>query len=143
MMNKLYYIAAFILCVGIAVAADGAIGFFNASSDGSSIKVEWRTSDEAELKKFELERSPKNGSFSKITDIDAKGRASSYSYIDESALKTISGKDEALQGGSSIYSYRIKLVNKDNSATYSNSINVSHTTSGIKRTWGMIKAMFK
>jgi hypothetical protein len=39
--------------------------------------------------------------------------------------------------------YRLKLVRPDKSFTYSNSVSVTHSVSSIKRTWGMIKEMFR
>jgi hypothetical protein len=42
-----------------------------------------------------------------------------------------------------MYSYRIKVIAFDNSVSYSNIVSVSHSVSGIRRTWGMIKEMFR
>ncbi len=122
-------------------AADGFISYFNASSDGNKIKVEWRTSDESQILKFDIERALKNQSFTKITTIDAKGYSSVYNFTDDEAYKVVQ-KEPTLQSAN-LYTYRIKIIKKDNNVEYSNSINVSHSVSSIKRTWGMIKEMFK
>lgn len=137
---KITILTALITAVSL-FAADGFISYFNASSDGSKIKVEWRTGDESQIQKFELERAAKNQSFSKISTLDAKGYSTVYTYSDDEAYKS-SSKDASLQSVS-LYNYRIKIIKKDNSTEYSNSISVSHSVSGIKRTWGMIKEMFK
>ena len=52
------------------------------------------------------------------------------------------------KGGNSVsaeseYSYRLKVFFKDHTYKYSDEINVTHKTSSIRRTWGMIKEMFK
>jgi hypothetical protein len=141
-MKKLKITILMIILSAVTLfAADGFISYFNASSDGSKIKVEWRTNDESQIQKFEIERALKSQSYTKITTIDAKGYSSVYSYLDDEAYKE-SLKDASLQS-TNLYSYRIKIIKKDNSGEYSNSINVSHSVSGIKRTWGMIKEMFK
>ena len=41
------------------------------------------------------------------------------------------------------FAYRIKILKKDNSIAYSNNVNVVHSLSGIQKTWGMIKEMFR
>ncbi len=120
-------------------ASDSIINYLNASSNGDRIKIEWKSNDEVAVQKYEIERTSKNQVYTKISDIDAKGYSTSYSYYDESALKQ---KNEDLQSAT-LYSYRIKIIQKDKSVSYSNVVNVSHATSGIKRTWGMIKEMFR
>lgn len=120
-------------------ASDSIIDYLNATSNGARIKIEWKSTDESNVQKFVIERSSKNSNFTKINEIDPKGYSSNYYYYDESALKS---KNDELQA-STLYTYRIKIINKDQSYFYSNNINVSHTTSGVKRTWGMIKEMFR
>lgn len=143
MMKKVKYtILLLILCTSALFAAESMISYFNASSDGSRVKVEWRTSDESNIQKFDLERSIKSQSFSKIATIETKGNSSSYNYTDDEVYKTSLNKETQLES-SNIFTYRLKIIKKDNSSEYSSNVTVSHSTSGIKRTWGMIKEMFK
>lgn len=128
-----------ILFATAIVANDSIINYLNASSNGDRIKIEWKSNDESNVQKFVVERTSKSSSYTKINEIDPKGSTSSYSIYDETALKI---KTDELQG-STLYTYRIKIINKDQSFSYSNNVNVSHTTSGVKRTWGMIKEMFR
>lgn len=93
------------------------------------------------VSRYEIERACRNGNYAYIDEIDAKGYSYTYTYNDENALKPVE-KNDALQSGT-IYSYRLKILKKDNTSEYSNAINVSHSTSGVKRTWGMIKEMFR
>lgn len=139
-MKKIVLSAVFFL-VGLAIlfANEEVINYLNASSNGNRIKIEWKTSDISSVQKYEIERSSKNHSFTKLSEVTAKANLNSYTYYDESALKQ---KAEELQA-STLYSYRIKVVYKDNSSSYSNIVNVTHSTSGVKRTWGMIKEMFR
>jgi hypothetical protein len=41
------------------------------------------------------------------------------------------------------YSYRLKAVYTNGSSHYSDEVRVNHTINSIRRTWGMIKEMFK
>jgi hypothetical protein len=133
----------FILVItAIAFAGEDLIERFTARSDGSVITVEWKTTSEDNLKKFEIERSSTKGIFQKIATFDAKGTPTSYKYSDTDALLKTIGSDNSNLSKSLFY-YRIKLINKDNSSSYCNTITVTHDVSSIKRTWGMIKEMFR
>lgn len=131
--------AVFLASLVFLFANEEVINYLNASSNGNRIKIEWKTNDIAGVQKYEIERSSKHHNFTKLSEVAAKANLNSYTYYDESALKQ---KAEELQA-STLYSYRIKVVYKDNSSSYSNVINVTHSTSGVKRTWGMIKEMFR
>ena len=51
------------------------------------------------------------------------------------------GQSGNLKPLSDLNKYRLKII-YDNSISYSQSITVSRPTSGVRRTWGMIKEMF-
>jgi hypothetical protein len=105
---------------------------FSASSDGDDIKLEWKTGEEASVKSFVIERSPISyESFAEIATVKPQGSNSFYSYTDKSAYKATD----------LIFKYRLKIVAND--ITYSKTISVSQNISGVKRTWGSIKAMFR
>jgi hypothetical protein len=42
-----------------------------------------------------------------------------------------------------IYYYRLKLVDGNGNYVYSNTITVTHIISGVRSTWGSIKAIFR
>ena len=58
-----------------------------------------------------------------------------YEYTDQTAFKT----------NDQVYKYRIEIVDKDGSLSYSKEMSVLHNNgiSGVKRTWGSIKALFR
>ncbi len=116
-MKKVLYILVIVISAGILFASDSLISYFNASSNGNRIKVEWRSTDESTIQKYALERACKNGSFSKLSELDAKGYASAYTYNDENALKESIEKDDNIQSAT-LYTYRIKILNKDHSVSY-------------------------
>jgi hypothetical protein len=53
------------------------------------------------------------------------------------------GVDFNTPGSASVYYYRLKCIGANGSYSYTNSITVVHTVSGIKNTWGSIKAIFR
>lgn len=128
-----------VLSVSIAVAAEASFDFFTAKSDGRSITVQWRTSVESNIRTFEVERSTDNKTFRFLKSVTATGSNSEYRFVDEEAF--MKGDGENTQSTS--YSYRLRIIGKDNSVSYSNQTNVSHAVSGVRRTWGMIKEMFR
>lgn len=109
-------------------------GTLQATSDGVDVTLRWVTEDESGVVLFEVERrTGTEGAFMAIGQIDPKG-PSLYEFVDHSAfMKT-----------TSIYQYRIKISFTNGRATYyTNPLTVSHTVSGVRRTWGSIKAMFR
>jgi hypothetical protein len=111
--------------------------YFTAKTNNDGILVEWKTGDEGGTSKFEIERSASNpDNFIFIKSIGATGNNSYYSYQDNAV-------NFKLGEGSSIYFYRLKCIESNGNYTYSNTITVVHAISGIKNTWGSIKAIFR
>ncbi|MEW5799072.1 MAG: hypothetical protein AB1728_08685 [Bacteroidota bacterium] len=109
-------------------------GTMQARSDGSNVIVQWGSSDESNVKEFEVERRSGAGTeFQWIATVPKKGSNSFYEYIDKSAFKTTG----------TIYQYKIKIVMNNGNSEYSSIITVSHNVSSVKRTWGSLKAMFR
>lgn len=118
----------------ISVAYGGAALFnFGVTSEGETVKVEWQTGTESDINHFSILRSTPQTSLVEIATIQPKGNNSSYEYIDQSVYKT----------NSSIFIYKLKIVDNDNTTTYSADRSASPNISGVKRTWGSIKAMFR
>ena len=124
-----------ILLILTATVFGGALVFdFSAESRSDNILVKWKTTEESNLKNFVIQRKSANGSFIDVDAVQAKGNYSSYEYID----------DEVFRTNDAVYIYRLKIVDKDNSNSFSAEIPVAHANvSGIKRTWGSIKALFR
>lgn len=118
----------------ITAIAGGYIEFFTARSNSGNIKIEWKTRSEANLNNFVIERKTLNTGFIQVSTVQAKGDNSYYYFIDENVYKS---------QGDLVFIYRLKLIDNDNTVSYSNEITVSHSVSSVKRTWGSIKAMFR
>ena len=120
-------------CVTVAFAG-AYLDYFQARSDGDNVKLEWKTGDESNINHYAIERRTPQTQGVEIATIPPKGSNSYYTYEDQSIYKT---KDV-------IFIYRLKIVNSDNSnPSYSSEVSVSPNISGVKRTWGSIKAMFR
>jgi hypothetical protein len=122
-----------ILLIATAVFAGTFLEYFQGRSEGEDIRLEWKTREEVNLQHFKIERKTPQSPFVEITTIQPKGSNSYYSYLDQSTYKTTD----------MIFIYRLKIVDINGQASYSNEVSVSHNVSGVKRTWGSIKAMFR
>lgn len=131
--NSITIAVIFALFLSTTFFAGAFLQFFNARSEGENIVLNWQTGNENNLSHFVVMRSTAMGEFSDIETIQAKGSNSLYTYIDENVYKS----------NSSIYIYRLRLVDFDNSISYSGQVSVAPNISSVKRTWGSIKALFR
>lgn len=128
--SKYYFI--FLLFVS-AIYAGAYIDYFHARSEGEDVRLEWKTGEELNLSKFVIERKTPQSTFAEIATVDPKGSNSYYSYLDKNAYKSTD----------LLFNYRLKIVDNNSIISYSSEVTVSHNVSGVKRTWGSIKAMFR
>lgn len=128
-----------LLCI-VALAAEVSVEYLSVRSDGRSITVEWKSTVERDVQRYDIERSTDNRTWVMIASLDPKGSGATYRYIDSDALGKGSG-DPSVSGR--VYYYRLRIVGNDNSVTYTSSTAVTHNLSTVRRTWGMIKEMFK
>jgi hypothetical protein len=122
-----------ILLLTTAVFAGTFLEYFHGRSEGDDIRLEWKTREEVNLQNFKIERKTPQSAFAEIATIQPKGSNSYYSYLDQTTYKITD----------MIFIYRLKIVDTNGQASYSNEVTVSHSVSGVKRTWGSIKAMFR
>lgn len=136
MLNKVTKILfLFLVTAGIAFAGL-TFEYFTGKTNSEGILLEWKTGDENGTVKFEVERSASTpNSFIYVKTVNANGNNSYYSFLDNGV--------EIRNSSNSIYYYRLKCYNSSGSYSYTNSITVVHTVSGIKNTWGSIKAIFR
>ncbi len=128
-------LVSFLILAFVTAGAGDVIrsGSLQASSDGVSITLRWVSEDESNVAAYDVQRAVPNGTFQTIATIPAKG-ASLYEYVDHSAFMK----------ATSLYQYRIQIIAaQGNNPPPSVSVTVSHSVSGVRRTWGSIKAMFR
>ena len=135
-MNKpiiKYSIIILLGSIGLLYAAT-ELQYFTARSESDAILLEWKTGTEDNLARFEIERAASDpNNFVQIGTITAIGSNSYYYYRDELTGNVVTP----------IYYYRLKLVSNNGSYTYSQTISVTHIISGVRSTWGSIKAIFR
>lgn len=128
----IYSLLALLLAAGILYAAT-EIQYFTARSESESIILEWKTGYEDNLNHFDIERSASDpNNFINIGNIHAIGSNSYYTFRDDIGMN-----------GPTIYYYRLKMVDNNSNYTYSQTISVTHIISGVRSTWGSIKAIFR
>ena len=132
MKMKVSYILL-VLIFATAIFAGTFLEYFQGRSEGEDVRLEWKTREEVDLQHFKVERKTPQSSFVEIATIQPKGSNSYYTYLDQSAYKP----------GDLLFVYRLKIVDSNGQISYSNEVSISHSVSGVKRTWGSIKAMFR
>jgi hypothetical protein len=135
MRKALPLLITFILISGTLIAG-ATLQYFTARANNDGVFIEWKTTNENGVQRFELERSAgSQENFIYIEAFNASGNNSYYSYQDNSVDFTNRNND--------IYYYRLKYIEPNGSHTYSGNISVIHSVSGIRSTWGSIKAIFR
>lgn len=134
-MKKGFLIKYLVLFAFVATAFAGAyIDYFHATADGDNVILEWKTSEETNVQNFVIQKRTPQSDFFDVATVQPNS-SHIYQYVDKSAYKT----------NDVIYIYRLKIVDTDGSYTTieDKTASVSLNISGIKRTWGSIKAMFR
>jgi hypothetical protein len=110
---------------------------FHAYRNSNYAMLEWATERETSLSKFVIQRSTDNMNWTKIGDITPEIGDSSvrreYRFIDRSIFKITIGN----------FYYRLIIVSQDGQTTIYDVVVSISGSSGIKHTWGSIKAMFR
>jgi hypothetical protein len=138
-MRSLVYIALFVAATSAALAVDTVVDYLRARSTGASVILEWRSTTETDVVRYEVERAGQDGIFRYVATVDAKGSNQTYEYADDEAFS----KPDNAKVAANYFTYRLRMMHADKSADYSVTAGVSHSVSSIKRTWGMIKEMFR
>ncbi|MGE5496673.1 MAG: hypothetical protein ACM3Q2_01270 [Syntrophothermus sp.] len=135
---KKHFITAFLLfsvfAVTGSVIAGAFIISFQVKSENDNIVVEWSTKDESELDYYAVERKTYRTEYVRLQEKIYPNGNNYYRFVDKSAYKTTDN----------VYTYRVAIVNKNGTVDHSGELAVVHqNVSGVKRTWGSIKAMFR
>lgn len=130
----------FILFFGsipILLISSAQISEFNAQRTNGQVILEWITTQESNVLRFDIERSTDTVPWQKIGSKNAVGESNTpreYTFVDNfSIFKTTQSN----------FYYRLIIVSKDGQRTPHNVIATISGSSGIKHTWGSIKAMFR
>jgi hypothetical protein len=139
------YILIFSLA-GIAYGFSEVLTYFKGSPSVDAITLDWQSGTETGVISYTIERSDiKTSEFKEMGVVMAVGNNSTYRFRDAA----VSGITSNSSGGghsqvplSDLFKYRLRL-NYRNAVSYSQTIRVTRPSAGVKRTWGMIKEMFR
>jgi len=133
-MKKQLTLILIFLFLSITLAGDNStFNEYNAQPDANRVIISWVTKDESQLKHFVVQRSNDDRNFIDLDQIIPKGVGYRYEYVDEDVL---------FKSGGTLF-YRVIAVKKDGTKVETTSMMVNPNISGIFRTWGAIKAMFR
>lgn len=138
-MKSVFITIGLVVAATVAALAADVVDYLRARSTGAAVIIEWRSSEESGIDRYEIERATDNGVFRYVATIETKGANHSYEYTDNEAFS----KPDGNKVTATYFTYRLRVVHSDKSVEYSSSAGVSHSVSSIKRTWGMIKQMFR
>lgn len=136
MMKKLpgLVIALLLSCAGGSVYAQSAsFQECGARVMGDQVVIQWQTGMERGVVAYDVERKGPNEAYKRLGRVTPKGAGVQYSFVDNSAFFRT---NEARQ-----YSYRIKVVGSVE--TYSRVMSVALEVAGVRKSWGMIKELFR
>ncbi len=124
------FIAIMAVCAYAGGIRDGSL---SAYSNGSAIVVRWVSDDERDVRGYMVERrTGVDGPFIQLTDpfLAPQGSGASYEFIDNSVFRA----------NDNLYQYRVTCVGSNTAPYY---VIASYNSTGVRRTWGSIKAMFR
>lgn len=129
-------ILLFILVITISLLYAGTV-FEECSAVPATnqVTIKWRTLSETNVVKFAVKRGMDiNNITNEVRRVTARGQGSDYQFVDENVMFK----------SSQTFFYRISAIGSDESIIEeSESLIVNPNISGIYRTWGAIKAIFR
>ena len=133
-MRKLLIISLSILCLFSLAFANFIFLEYSATPSNNSVVIEWLTKSEDGVNKFAILRSTDDQNYVEIGFVVSKKQPQTYFYTDENVVF----KD------TQTFFYKLRAMRGDNSLIEeTQSLIVHPNISGIYRTWGAIKAMFR
>ncbi|MCB9358033.1 MAG: hypothetical protein H6506_04285 [Calditrichaeota bacterium] len=133
-MKRLAFALLALMVISPGARAEVELLSMSVNSLVDHARLEWQTGQEINFQTFVIERSPDGQTFLPVGQVAARGSYSEYFFTDESPLDV----DRELT-----FFYRIKLLNRDGTYSYSQILEVSLNISAVQQTWGSIKAMFR
>ncbi len=133
-MKKIIITILCIFCFFSLAFANFIFLEYSATPSNNSVIIEWVTKTEAGVSKYLILRSTDDRNFIEIGFVASAKGSLNYSFTDDNVVF----KD------TQTFFYKLKAVREDNSLIEeTQSLIVHPNISGIYRTWGAIKAMFR
>jgi hypothetical protein len=123
----------------------GGVDSFSAQPDGDGITLNWQSQIESGISHYTVQRASITGvnDFQDIATVTPSGNYSYYKYHDNHlSMAPLGGQSGNMKTLSDAYKYRLELSLASGDVSYSQTVSVTKPSSGVRRTWGMIKEMF-
>ena len=136
-------ILAFLSVLGFDYA--GGIDSFTAQPDGDGITLNWQSQIEAGISRYIVQREniTSTNDFQNVGTVAPAGNYSYYKFHDSRPSSTrLAGQGGNVTTLSDAYKYRLEIDLATGDVSYSQTVSVTKPSSGVRRTWGMIKEMF-
>jgi len=132
-MSRLFSIVL-VLTLMTSLLAGGYI-FTECKAEGGTDRVEvrWITASEDKVKEFSILRGRDVDNLGEIHRLNAKGPGSQYAYTD----------DEVVFRSAHVIYYKVRAIDSNGNILEEETVSAIPNVSGVFRTWGTIKAMFK
>lgn len=140
-----------IIAAGLAVITvlgfDYAAGVdtFSARPDGDGITLEWHSQIETGITSYTVQRSDVQSpdDFQNAGNVAVTGNYAYYKFHDSPVGEAPrAGQTGNMHTLSDAFRYRLQINLASGDVSYSQTVNVTKPSSGVRRTWGMIKEMF-
>jgi hypothetical protein len=124
----------FILLIAVPLFAGSIFSEYSAKPYQDRVEISWTTKSEIDAHHFTVSRSNDNQTYINLKTLSCKGPGTTYSYVDKDIVfKSIAPKY-----------YRIKVYSRSGKLIEESDVMIVHPNiSGIFRTWGAIKAIFR
>lgn len=141
-MKKL--LAALILPF-VLLAQIAQFDYIKAKSLGDDVVLEWSMKDELNVEYFKVQKKlveSESNQYIYITGkIETKGNGAYYRHTDEDSFYSKQSRDRIQSD--KVKAYRIEATTVSGEKIYSDDTFVTHNVSSVRKTWGMLKEMFR
>ena len=122
-----------LLLLSVSTAEAQVIRDLSTSVEDQHAILDWDTGLENGVRSFNIQRSLDGHRFHDVATVEPEGNFHHYSWIDNDMFK----------GQMNTYYYRIEVVMASGRSQYTKVVEVTLVSSGITRTWGSLKAIFR
>jgi len=134
-MRTFLLIAFLALSAPVALAQSVRLDTWRVDKDRAQVHLVWQTQAESGVQGYEVRRrAPTSGSeFMSLGEVRGHGAGRAYDYTD----------DDLYKNAQSMAEYQVWVVFTTGVKQPLFSAQVNYTTTGLRRTWGSLKAMFQ
>jgi hypothetical protein len=145
-MKKTLIFAGFIaLFAALGFDFAGGVDSLTAQPGSDGITLSWQSEIETGISRYTIQRESitSTNDFQDVGTVIPTGNYSYYKFLDSHlSASPLSGQSGNMQALSDAYKYRLEIDLASGDLSYSSTVSVTTPSSGVRRTWGMIKEMF-